>query len=235
MVLATVCLPLARAELVISASVDGGAIYQLAAGASGGLEAYAGGLCLTGTCSANAVFSIAVNELSNSPGTATLSKVLSSTLDVQNLSGADHTLQLYFGDTSFTSPVTPPAINVNSHIGGSVITGSPDNLLSFLSCIDQSDQQNPCGTPSDAGDTIVGPGTPNITQNSFQADNSATINSLDSPYSISQYVDITLGGGSEINFSDNTSLTQPTPEPGTIILVGSALVGIGLIARRRNR
>jgi hypothetical protein len=82
---------------------------------------------------------------------------------------------------------------------------------------------------------VVGPGTPDITNaGSFQDDKTAVIATLGTPYSISQSLALTIGGGSSLNFSNTTNIT-PTPEPTTFLLVGGALFGAATVLRRRRK
>lgn len=236
--LAVVCVPQAKAGLLILAQVDGDHVFQLASGPSGGLIGFNGQVCAAGigiACLGVPTFDVSVSELSNSPGVPSLAELLSTTLQVKNDTGGLHVLEFYFGDTDFNSPVAPPTILLTSHIGGSVAINGAGNLMSFSSCVDQGNGPNTCGRSDDADDVIAGPGTPNITSGSFQDDKTALIDLLTAPYSISQYANIHLDAGSQINFSDNTTLQAATPEPKPLILMGAGLLALGLARRKSPR
>lgn len=223
--LAVVVASSAKADLVIEYNLGGG-FTSLADTASGGLNDLdnqnLGSFHLT-----------QISDTSNSPGTSSISQLLSSSLDITNTSGSTATIIFAFSDTGFTSPTAPPSLLMNSHIGGSVVINNTNNLLSFTSCANQGSSN----LTSCAGATaIAGPGTPNVTANSFDNDQFDTVTSLTSPYSLNQILSVTLGAGSELNFSDNTTLT-PVPEPNTLAIFGTMLVaigGIGYAVRRRR-
>jgi hypothetical protein len=231
----------ARAGIYVAYCVNGTAVQDSASSCLGGtpgdfgapglpgaLESY------TGTIgSGTGQFTITGLSQSNSPGTPTLAKLLSSTLSILNITGSSQRLELFMGDTGFTSPVGPPLI-LNSHIGGSIITVGAGNTMSFISCVGPGNAQNPCPT---SFDYMAGPGLPTInTVASYKDDQFATIAvALATPYSISQYLDIHLDGHSEINSAANTSLTT-VPEPLSIALLGGILVlSSGLIRRKTKR
>jgi len=121
-----------------------------------------------------------------------------------------------------------------SHIGGSVAVGDPLNAMSFFSTIDQGNGQN------------VSPGTfntaaltPSITAaGSYDASNSAAVPLVSYPFSMTEDLTITLSGDSIVNYSSSTTLSpstlSPVPEPGSLLLVGSSLIGLGVSLRRKR-
>jgi hypothetical protein len=219
--------PKAQAGLVIDYSLDGGmTFFTLASGTSGTM------LNEGNPTAVNlGVFAVSnISDMSNSPGSPSLAKLLSSSLDIENTSGATASIEFVFSDTGFSAPVAPPTIRMNSHIGGSVTVDNPDNLASFTSCLSLAD----ANLTSCTGATEVdGPGFPDITQSSYQNDQFLYIAALTGPYSITQVLDVTLGSGSDVGFQGNTAL-QPAPEPMSLSLLGVALVGLGAMRRRRG-
>jgi hypothetical protein len=149
--------PTAQAGLVIDYSLDGGATrFTLATGASG--SAVFDGAATLG------VFAVGgLAATSNSPGTATLSKLLSSSLDIQNTSQATASIELAFSDTGFTMPTAPPELRLDSHIGGS----TDSNLTRCTGAI-----------------YVDGPDTPNITASSYDNNQFLGVAPLTGPYSI---------------------------------------------------
>jgi hypothetical protein len=167
--------PTAQAGLVIDYSLDGGATrFTLATGASG--SAVFDGAATLG------VFAVGgFAATSNSPGTATLSKLLSSSLDIQNTSQATASIELAFSDTGFTMPTAPPELRLDSHIGGSITVDNAHNLAWFTSCLSTTDSNL---TRCTGAIYVDGPDTPNITASSYDNNQFLGVAPLTGPYSI---------------------------------------------------
>src|SRR5436853_584768 len=91
-----------------------------------------------------------------------------TTLSITKLDNTASTLQIVASGTGFTGPTTPPAINVNSQIGGSIVLTGPANTLAFQSVV---------------GGVGQGVQSPNITVLGAYANTQNTvIGSLSSPY-----------------------------------------------------
>src|ERR1039457_2246168 len=216
-------------SLCIEYSLNNGPVTYLVSGASG--------TTIVDPTATIGSFKVDVSSAeSNSPGNSSLAELLSSTLSITNTGSSTQTLELFIGDVNFSAPTAPPGIEVNSHIGGTVAVGSSANLLSFKSCVDPNNGQNTCGISTPSGLVTAGPGTPNVTGSpaSFKDDQFATILSLGKYYSISQALTITLGGASQLNFSDSTTLT-PVPEPVSIGLLGGILLLTNRMIRRKSK
>jgi len=210
----------ARADLEIQLSSDGTTFVTVASAASGTTAATSTAFVFGG------ITFNTLNTTSNSPGSASLSKLLGSTLDAINKGTSAQTVFIRLGDTGFTSPTAPPPIVVNSHIGGSVIGTNAANTLTFQSYVNT-------GQNSTSGFT-TGLQTLPVTTGSFSNDAFGSIPTLASGYSITEQLVLHLGAGGELNFSSNTTLS-PVPEPSTLAIAG--LGGLGMIGfglRRRK-
>jgi len=220
--------PLAHAGLEINYSIDGGATVTCGpvAGANPSV------LCPNVDGTVNPPFTITLlGASSNSPGTSVPSQEASATVDISNKTAATHSIVINVISTGFTTPVTPPAVELLSHIGGTVVTGSTANLLGMISCVDTTNSQT-AGCPATFNAPTI---TPSITAvGSFQGDSNTLIASLASPYAIDEKISLTLGAGSNMNFSASTSLVQ-TPEPMSIVFLGSVVLLCSGLARRKRK
>ena len=215
----------AAADLMAEVSFNGGAFVPICTSASGGAcvgSANGGGLLLNMT-----------GAQSNSPGTPSLAFLFSSALSLINTNpSGTATAHLLIGDTGYRAPTG--AVTMLSHIGGSVPVGDPLNTMSFFSSIDQGNGQNV--SPGTFNTAAV---TPNITATgSYEASNSAAIPLVSAPYSMTENLTITLSGGSIVNFSASTTLSpgllSPVPEPVSLLLVGTSLIGLGVSLRSKR-
>jgi hypothetical protein len=214
----------ARAGLVIQLSTDGVHWTSVASKPSGTTASYSN-TNFHG-------FNISVlSDDSNSPGTSSLTYLEGSAVHVTNKNAGSATLYITLGDTGFTAPTTPPAVLLDSQIGGSVTIPGKDNTLTYQSYVDPADGQN-----SLTGFT-TGPQTPNITGSpkSYNVDTSTTITGgLTSTYSITEYFKLTLDKGSQLGFQSSTNLSA-IPEPSSLVLSCISVLGlVGYTWRRKT-
>jgi hypothetical protein len=145
----------------------------------------------------------------------------SNTIDV-NASTAG-TLILWITETGLTSPLG--LINVTSGLSSNLISGaiSSVTLSTFLDTTNGISPPN--GTPLDTANfTSIGTHT-----------TTTTLATGAGPYSLQEVYTIHATGVGNANLTiDITS--SVVPEPGTLTLVGTVLVGLGLLRwKRRNR
>jgi hypothetical protein len=214
----------AQANLLVEFSIGGGPFNTICTAPSG--TACAGSVVAGG-------FVVTLQTAtSNSPGTPTLADLLSAVALISNTnaSGTTASIELRIGDTGYTAPTTalPNSLFLASHIGGTVVTGDLLNALSYTSCIDQANGQNAC-----PGTLATAALSPDVTSSgSYSATNSTIFSLLAAPFSMTEQINLTLSGGSTINYSGSSQLA-PVPEPVTMFLGGTGLLGLAYAARRR--
>jgi hypothetical protein len=216
--------PTANAGLLAEYSVDGGATFApICSGLSGTS-------CTPGSnpfITSNGLSFLNFSVTSNSPGTATLAKLLETTLELTNPTAATQSIEILVGDIGFALPSAPATLLEN--IAGTVVTGGADNLFSGVGCVDGTNAQNSC--PGTVHTPVI---TANITApGSGNATTTSPIPSLGTPYSITQLITLTLDRGADLNYVASASVA-PVPEPATLGLLGVGLLGIGFVARRKR-
>ena len=211
------------------------------------------------------VFVKNLSGISNSPGgsTATLGdntgEVLNSNVEATSPGDVARKFYIRIGDVEFTSPTAPPDIFFYSHIDTEVKAAGPwtdsgvppvdqESKMRFQSWVDQANSQNTIGEDVKDGDTVpadIKPGffTPGtqfptvdhpVSPPVFHDEKITTISSLASPYSITQDYQITVVGKGNFSWNGKTTLTS-APEPGTMVLWGLGMVGMGIATARRRK
>jgi hypothetical protein len=175
---------------------------------------------------------------SNQPGTPGLAITTSAEVLLANNDSVAHTIQIQISADDFTNPLG--FASVLSHVGGTVANGVTGSTFSFQSCVDSSNAirgVDAGGSACPVADFASGLSAPSIaTTGSYQNDQTAAIGPLVAPYSITESYFITLGAHAAINWSASTTVTpSPTPEPdsSSMLLLGSALVGLGSFAKKK--
>lgn len=166
---------------------------------------------------------------SNSPGSPTIARELTSSLDIANNGTGQHTVTIWITSQDFTSPTAPPALLFSSHIAGTASDpmGDAINFQSFADSGNAAGSAGATGASTPLQTPVI---LPDLT---FKSDSSSTVTTLSSPYSITEKITLTLSAGSDVNFSTRSQLT--VPEPGTLIILASGLPLLGFFGARRRR
>jgi len=226
--------PTARADLQLKLQEDGGTVVTVFIPSdNNGPVIYNGGLTPGGAVLLGGDFTIAFAAgASNSPGDPTSAIGQAGSFSIRNNTGTTHTLHLSVSAPDFTSPNSPPPLNLMDTFSGTLVNGQvTGNIQGF----------------ADATNVLFGTGTAasNLMISAMGASQSVSANGspvLFSPngatYSLSLFANLTLTGGSLLTGSLANVQTVPTPEPTTLASAGIAFIllgGMGWLRRRKQQ
>lgn len=212
--------PSANAALTINYSIDGGATMSCGTGPNTGPV----------TCSivnaADGINISVVSASSNSPGTLGGAEQFGSTLE--GTSTQTHTVNVWFSAPGFTQPTTN--LTYESSYSNTSTSLNTTTAFGLESCIDTTDGNAPplgCGGGSitNTNKSLTGAG-------SFADTKFSTVASVSTPYSLEQELTLSLTNGSDFNVITSQSLS-PVPEPASLMLLGTGLLGAGLAFRKK--
>jgi hypothetical protein len=149
------------------------------------------------------------------------------------------TLDLWLAAQNFTMPVTPPSVNDATSL--TLIPTFGSGSVSLDNCVDLSNGTAPASTAPTGPHSFCSmpaPGTPINDSMGFSGNtssstnNTALLSTITSPFSLSEHVTITFTGASELEIQTRQVLT-PVPEPAAILLLGSTLLGVTTLFRKK--
>jgi uncharacterized repeat protein (TIGR01451 family) len=208
--------PLERRDLLSSMMVltlqeDNGAVVTVTSADPQGPVTYDGGLGTNGAAGTDFTLHIAYGD-SNSPGGG-YALTEQSTLSMTNNTGATHTLHINVSAQGFTTPNSPPPLNVLETVSGTLAYGSLSG--DFQGFAD----------PTNAlfGQGFATPDLPfavNGLSQSFNVDGNASgFSPNGATYSLSAFANYTLAGGTHATGAGgNLQIPGPPPAPDVDVL-----------------
>jgi len=202
-------------------------------------------VCSTGatatfaSCSSVAADNVTIASIqatSNSPGGSPFPNAneFADTVTIINTGSTTENVNIWIGAPGFTFPTAPPGILYSSNLN--VTSTSGTGSVGLESCADTANGTTPPTTAfcSGAGSILLTNDSASYSGVTSSPSDTVTTNiaSLGAPYSLEQMITISLGVGSQINIISSQVLA-PVPEPTAVLLLGSMLLGVGMISRRK--
>jgi hypothetical protein len=214
------CVQLANASLVINYSINGGSTMSCGSGTDDGP--------VTCSITGSGVSVSVVTATSNSPGTSGGAEQFADTVEATSTVNAS--VRIWVTAQDFTMPTTPPGLTYESSLSGTSVLGNSSSTAGLKSCIDTTNGPAPplgCG-----GGTLTN--TPETFTGAMSLSNTVfgTVTSLSGTYALEQLITLSLTPSSDFNIDSSQSLSA-VPEPASIVLLGTLLVGIATIFRKK--
>jgi hypothetical protein len=217
----------AMADIEIWVAEDANAFIKVASGTD-----FALGVTFTGVAASAPDFTI------NNLGVGATNGVLGSSLtgSISTLFGpaASHTIHIVEFEADYNA-FGSPAFNVNSRVSGTYPGEGGTAAVTFQSW--ENATNGGAIPPGGTATSLLILPTPGFSSGgSFDTNSGGGVFNSFVPgaglFSVTDETDITMAGGGDMNFSNHVTLS-PVPEPATMLLLGSGLLGMGVYARKR--
>jgi hypothetical protein len=207
---------MANAALTINYEIGAGPVLNCGSGPDDGPV-----IC---TFTGGGVTVAVVTSTSNSPGTPSVAEQFGDTVEVT--STGTQTVKIWLTAQDFTSP---KGSLYESSLSTTATAANSQSTAALTGCIDTTNGTAPAlgcagGSLTNAPETLMGSGALSNTV-------SAGVGPLATPYSLQEQVTLTLRSGSDFNVITSQSIA--VPEPGSMMLLGTVLIGITTLLRKR--
>jgi hypothetical protein len=168
-----------------------------------------------------------IGGTSSLPNDPTKNKLSVNSFTLTNTAGSDKMITVSISDDDFAlNPVYPTTFNAQSVFGASGLSTEGTSIATFSAYLDTTNALFGTGTSLGTWGPL---GLTGASSTMF-----TPLTLTGAPFSLTETISITQGSGSSANFNANVELA-PVPEPGTIVLLGAGLLGLGAYSRRRMK